>query len=120
MVGVVGLLTSPGRGLMIYFPLWLLVLPSIRLFSATRRIELTFIVLSVATLVGLYATWHQWEGGICWGPRFLLPAIPLLVVPIASLFSTWRTRPGVRIASCLVIGLSVAVAFSGTLVNYFE
>ena len=57
-------------------------------------------------------------GGVCWGPRFLIPAIPLLVVPIASLLTT--TRRDLQVASSCVLVVSAAIAFSGTVVNYFE
>jgi hypothetical protein len=26
----------------------------------------------------VYAKWHMWHGGYCWGPRFLVPLLPLL------------------------------------------
>ncbi len=120
VVGLFGLLASPGRGLLIYFPLWLVLLPGTHLLSRAGRFEYRFSLLCLATLVALYAKWHQWEGGICWGPRFLIPIIPLLMVPVASLLSKWHLRRDLRVAVSGVLLVSTAIAFSGTVVNYFE
>jgi hypothetical protein len=32
-----------------------------------------------------YSFRTQWEGGYCWGPRYLVPSILLLCIPIAAL-----------------------------------
>jgi hypothetical protein len=118
--GLVGLLASPGRGLLVYFPLWVLLIPAARYSRGERRDVLMFALLTVATLLALYSPWHQWEGGVCWGPRFLIPAIPPLMVPIAAVFEQWLPRRRPRLALLVVLGVSTAIAFSGTVVNYFE
>ncbi len=78
--GVAGLLVSPGRGLFIYMPL--AVLGFLRLRSSFRREPLwsTFALAVPVVLVALYCRWHGWDGGWAWGPRFLLPAMPFLLL----------------------------------------
>ncbi len=120
VAGLYGLLIAPGRGILIYFPLWFLLMPATRMFPRERRAELAFIIVSFGLLLGLHAKWHNWEGGVCWGPRFLLPAVPLLVVPIGALLETWPARQDVRVIATLVITAAIVVAFSGTMVNYLE
>ncbi len=77
-LGVFGLLLSPYRGLFWYSPILLLIVPGAFIL---RRQRSTIIIL---TLLGLqvvtYATWWSWHGGIVWGPRFLLPVMPLLML----------------------------------------
>jgi hypothetical protein len=29
----------------------------------------------------VYSKWWAWHGGWCWGPRFLVPVIPLILIP---------------------------------------
>ncbi len=68
----------PGRGVVFYAPI---VLAS--LFAA-RRLPVAARVLCIGApvvLVAVTARWFVWHGGTCWGPRFLIPALPLLVAP---------------------------------------
>ena len=61
----------------------------------------------------LYATWDSFEGGWCWGPRFLLPFVPVLHLAIPFLASdTRRARRPLLIALALlfVLGFTVNAA----------
>jgi hypothetical protein len=68
------------------------------MFRRWPRVTLLIAAL-VAVRLGFYGQWFGWDGGITWGPRFLVPMVPLLFVPIAF---TARHR--------LVTGLTVALA----------
>lgn len=66
------------KGLFLYFPLSLLaVFGLVRLVRERTRQGLIF-----AALLGFFllttATWWAWDGTAGWGPRLLMPAIPLL------------------------------------------
>ena len=101
LVGLKGLLISPGKSLFLYSPPLLLSL--IAFPKALRRWPalVFFCLSSSAAQVLVYARWHAWDGGWSWGPRFLLPVVPLfmpLVVPAlegaqqgrkALAFSVW-------------------------------
>ncbi|MFH1144350.1 MAG: hypothetical protein V1774_07385 [Candidatus Eisenbacteria bacterium] len=133
-----GLLVSPGRGLLIYFPaamLGLLCLPSVRK-SAGAGISWTwpfwtaFTWTALLALVALYSQWHEWEGGWCWGPRFLVPIIPLLCLQLAPFYSRWSAgsqprgycwkRRALRWGGVTLLGLSCFIAFSGTIASYTD
>lgn len=83
--GLYGLLLSPGGGLFVFVPLLLLSLLAFPRFFQRWRAD----AILVGGIVGLhllfYATWYDWEGGATWGPRYLLPLIPLLIVPLGFL-----------------------------------
>lgn len=84
-VGAFGLLFSPGRGLFIYAPLTLLLLFGIR--PAWRRLPRLYFGLigSVCLCYWLfYGAWFAWGGTWGWGPRFLLPILPLLLLFVAE------------------------------------
>lgn len=116
-VGLFGLLFSPGRSLFFYSPA-LLVVPFVfaRFF---RRRPLGFFVLGVFVLkLLLYAKWWSWNGGWSWGSRFLLPAVPLLCLPLNELFLRWRRIPPVlRAAALALLALGLYVQLLAVLVS---
>lgn len=92
--GLYGLLISPERGLLIFFPA---VLAPIfgweQLRGRMRSLGLLAAALILFSLVfhGLFWTWH---GGWTSGPRFLLPALAFAVPPIAELLMRWPELSG--------------------------
>jgi len=90
--GLRGLLVSPGRGLFIYCPILLATLPALPLFLWRHRVEglLSLSLAIIHTL--LHSKWFMWHGGFAWGPRFLVPIIPFLVIPLAPLVEGLRGR----------------------------
>lgn len=96
IVGVYGLLVSPGKGLLFHALPVVLSAIGIRRFWSSHRLEAGFIILaSAATVVGV-ALWRDWSGGWCWGPRLILNVLPLLMIPAAaslgSASSHWPRR----------------------------
>ena len=80
LVGVAGLVWSPARGLLWWFPAALIALAAIAvLWGIRRRFALAATVLSL-TLFLSSAFWPYWGGGLDWGPRLMLPGIPLMAV----------------------------------------
>lgn len=80
LVGVAGLLWSPARGLLWWFPGAFIAVAGVRvLWGANRRFALTAAVLSLTAFLSA-AFWPFWWGGLAWGPRLELPGIPLLAV----------------------------------------
>jgi len=118
--GIAGLLVSPGRGLLLYFPVWILVAAASRRFYRSHRLESLFIAGCPAVLLVLHARWHSWEGGWCWGPRFLLPAIPVLLIPLASMFQDPPRSRAARLAVAGVVVLGCLVALSGIWVDFSD
>jgi hypothetical protein len=118
--GLYGLVLSPGRGLLIHAPLVLVAAAGAR--SAWRRAPLLVALagtLLAARLV-FYARWWSWHGGTCWGPRFLVPAMPLLALGLAEVVGRWDVLPASRRALVgLVVALSLATQLVGA-VGYYE
>jgi hypothetical protein len=98
--GVAGLLFSPGRGLLFYAPTVLLALPGARLlWRRDRALILTAGTLFAGYLL-IYGRWWAWHGGWAWGPRFLVPTLPFLLL----LAGEAMTQPAGRRAA-LALGL---------------
>jgi len=78
--GLFGLLLSPGRGLLLYAPVVIAGVLGLRV-APRAAVWLCAGVPLLHLLV--VARWWSWEGGTAWGPRHLLPVLPLLAAPAA-------------------------------------
>jgi hypothetical protein len=89
LLGMYGLLFSPGKGLFVYIP-FLAALPfSAILFFRRAKAETILFAIVIAFYVLLFSLWYYWWGGTNWGPRFLVPTIPFLI---------WLTLPAIELA----------------------
>ncbi len=115
-VGLMGLLISPARGLLVFSPWILVLLPGLWRSGRSRdpfRIALLIGVLSTLALNALYA---DWWGGDSWGPRRLqelLPPLLLLGLPSRLEQSASFSLPNLRVVAPL-LALSVAIQGLGT------
>lgn len=92
LLGMYGLLFSPGKGLFIYIPALAALVFSVILFFRHARAE-TFLFSGIITFyVLLFSTWYYWWGGTNWGPRFLVPTIPFLILLITPAIELARAR----------------------------
>jgi hypothetical protein len=74
--GAAGLLFSPEKGVLLFAPIVILVvLGSIRLWTAGNRFVVVLTLTNLLVFFVLSATWHSWQGGWSWGPRLLLPGV---------------------------------------------
>jgi hypothetical protein len=102
------ILVTPYRGLFFSAPWLALALPGgVRLWRA-RRAEAAVCLAIALLFLWLNASLVDWEGGWAMGPRYLVPAIPFLVVLAAGLALPARVRPalsraGWAAAAALVI-----------------
>jgi hypothetical protein len=77
--GLLGLLFSPGRGLLWYSPVVLLAILGFREAWKTRPLEALLLAGLFAGFLGLHSFYENWHAGWSWGPRYLLPALPGLL-----------------------------------------
>jgi hypothetical protein len=118
-VGLAGLLLSPGRSVFLYSPVTGAGLAA--LLWLVRRDRGTALLLGGAFLVMLcfYSSLSHWDAERSYGPRYLLPVLPMLVMPLA--FWSGRHEPGDRLRALLLSGivvLSVLVQVPGVLVDF--
>jgi hypothetical protein len=113
-IGLTGLLVAPGKGLMWFAPAALLGVASLPRLMRTCA-GTGFLVAGVtATLSVLAACWWTWHGGWSWGPRLLVPIMPLAVMPLAWVFHDWAGEPpGRRVAVVVVVATSVVIQLVG-------
>lgn len=114
LLGLYGLLFSPGKGLFVYVPFLAVLAWAGGAFHRRARAEaLLFLAVSVVYLV-VFSTWYYWWGGTNWSPRFLVPLLPFLVLataPALELIESERRAAGRAYAAFTVL-VGVLVLFS--------
>jgi hypothetical protein len=118
LTGILGLLLSPGRGLLFFCPVLFACLPAAVSFARQHRLEAILVYLVSGVYVLLYGKWFMWHGGFAWGPRFLVPILPLLCITLAPLVDGLRGRW--RWAFWALFGLSAAVQLLGLSVHFIH
>lgn len=93
LLGMYGLLFSPGKGLFVYTPLLTALSWSAIVFYRRARAEWLLIGVTFAFYLVLFSMWYYWWGGTNWGPRFLVPTLPFLVLLIAPAVELALTKP---------------------------
>ena len=106
--GLLGFAVSPGKSIVL-FDLLVVLAPvgAVIAWRAGFRPEVSLLVVVCALYAVVYSAWWAWEGGWAWGPRFLLPVVPLLM----ALAATVLDRLPAPVAFVLVVvGAFVPVA----------
>lgn len=114
LLGLFGNLLSPGRGLFWYSPPLILALFVFRRFQKERPLENLLFIAITGTYLLFYSAYGDWAGGWCWGPRFLVPVIPFLILPLGYLVG----RKGWALALSALLALGGLVQVLGLAVNY--
>lgn len=116
--GLMGLLVSPAKGIVWFSPILLLsLLGACALWRRDREAALAIVAASLAWL-GLISRYYQWYGGGCWGPRFLVPLLPLWILPAAEVAEWARRSAAWRWGGAVVLAASVAVAVTPLVVPF--
>jgi hypothetical protein len=110
--GLWGLLFSPGKSVFLYCPPLILAALSLPLFLRRHgRTAIAALVMTVPCLLFISYLVY-WPGGWCWGPRYVLFMVPILLLPLSTLLGSELVR---RYRKLAVVVLSlVFVASAGT------
>ena len=86
------------RGLFLLSPLLLLAGPGFALWwrSGEHRPELWVALSSVGAMFLFNSSSIMWWGGFAVGPRYLLPMLPFMALPLIFLFREWENRLWVK------------------------
>jgi hypothetical protein len=103
-----GITFSPYRGMFFLSPALLLAAPGLVAWWRSKAWRAEWVALAgvIVSLFLFNASSAMWWGGYAVGPRYILPAVPFLALPIASWLSSVRWK------HWLLAGLGVVSAFS--------
>jgi hypothetical protein len=114
--GLVGLLASPGKGLIIYFPIVILLPLALKYMYRENR-WLFFLIIYIVLVHWLYfgslddRESRFWSGAIAWGPRYLIPVLPFITLAFGTLLARFkRGRLSLKVSI-------LAVCIAGFIVN---
>ena len=82
MAALYGLTLSPYRGLFFVSPI--LLLAFVGFVSMKRNRQFWSLIAIVTTYILAIASFRWWDGGFAFGPRYLVPIIPLLGIPMMA------------------------------------
>jgi hypothetical protein len=116
--GIAGLLISPGRGLFLYAPVLLMMLPATPSFFRRHRAEAALAGTIILVHLLLYGKWFMWHGGYAWGPRFMVPTLPFFVIGMAPVIEWARESIWWRRGFLVLAGLSGMIQILGLSVHF--
>lgn len=109
-IGLSSTLFSFGKGMLWFSPLAATGLMGMFGFAERRPSPGRLIMLVVGTHLAIVSQWWAWHGSWSFGPRLLLPILPLCMMPIADWLSRWtELTASSRRLFLLIAGASVAV-----------
>jgi hypothetical protein len=111
------LTVGPYRGLFFLSPVLVLAFPGLYLIWRARQ-HRHLAVLLAAIIGGFFlynASYLYWSGGSAIGPRFLVPLLPFLMLPLCVLFDRWWQSALGRGAIVLLAGLSLFNVWAQTI-----
>lgn len=111
-------LFSPYRGLLLLSPVLALGIVGYYMVLKRKTYGLDAALMIALLLVFLipYSAWNLWEGGWSYGPRFLIPGLPFLIMPLAYLLSANKSRLLYAVFFVLFIASS-SIQGLGALIN---
>lgn len=111
------LLFTPYKGIFIYNPILLLgILGYFKFFRVYRKESLLFLGIIMANLC-FYASFYSYHGDWCWGPRYLMIALPFYLLP---LFTLPRKNMVMKSILILLIITSFFIQLISVLQNEYE
>jgi hypothetical protein len=117
LTGVLGLLFSPARGLLVYSPvLGFAAYGAVRVFRGSRWTALRPFTVGALVIFVLYAKWTVWWGGWTYGPRLLLDVVPVACLLLLPAWESVATRSAGRVVFGVALGWSVLTAWLGACV----
>lgn len=113
LTGLFGLLLSPGKGLLWFSPLLILLFWAFGDFWKVKPREAACIAGIFAVNLLLYGSYTAWGGDGGWGPRYLAPLVPLLLLPVAFYVAKAKSLVKRIAIGLTVIGVIIQVGGTG-------
>ncbi|HVP39859.1 MAG TPA: hypothetical protein VMS93_11825, partial [Candidatus Saccharimonadales bacterium] len=116
-VGLYGQLLSAGKGLVWFAPPLLLLAAAWRPFARAHRAEAWTLAGAFLSSLLLTSSFRAWAGDGSWGPRYLVPFVPLLMLPVAAALGR-PAGPGLRRWAWGLLLVGALVQWGGVSIYY--
>jgi hypothetical protein len=104
LVSLYAYLFSPGQSVFVFSPLLVMAPWYFPAFAARYRAEFRVIMALTVAYVGLYSVSGQWHGQWTFGPRYLMPLVPLLLLPLGVWLPGIRRGPAIAVLVLALLG----------------
>ena len=84
VTGELGLLISPGVGLLFFAPILFTIFFSFPDFFKNHKGETIFVLGFITLFIIELGSFQHWHGLNSWGARYLIPLIPFLLLPLGA------------------------------------
>jgi hypothetical protein len=114
LIRTFGQFLSPAKGLLFYSPILLFTSYGwVEVWKRQRAVACIVLGLTLGVLY-VYGNNATWYGGLVWGPRFMLPLVPLFAISIAGGLTSrnWIARGGVMLSAMLSLTAQVGVVIA--------
>ena len=110
--GILGLIAGKQGSVLLHFPVVIFALIGWPMFFKIHPREAPLILAFAAALFVVTSAFTNWKGSSCYGPRYLLPVLPLVSVPFVY-FVDWIRQLGSQALKWLLRGaLFASLAYS--------
>jgi hypothetical protein len=109
LISTWGFLFSPGKSIFLYTPPLLLAALGLPRFWRGHRQTVLVMLATIVPVVLFYGRFPSWPGDWAWGPRYVIFAIPVLLLPAIAFLSCLRWPGRSLVAGVLVLGLCVQI-----------
>ena len=125
LTGFLGFTVSPEKSLVLFEPLLLLTVLLLVLYRHKIPIQVSMLCLTIITslcfYITFYSTYAAWQGGSCWGPRFL--TVPLEMLGMLSIPLLLKIYPNFKnkiepIGYAILISISFIIQVSSVIFWY--
>ena len=114
-LNLLALLFSPGVGLFVFVPITLLSFTSFLDFYKKEKTHCIIFIIIISSFLIYYSQLEFWHGLVSWGPRYLLPVMPFLLLPLAA-----SIEKRINKKFFLLIGFLAALGFVINFVNIIQ
>ena len=88
-----GFFFSKQKSVFLNFPLMIFALPGWPAFIKHHRFDAITALLFGVVLLVINSAFRNWQGGACYGPRYLLPVAPILSLPFIHVLGCLSRSP---------------------------
>jgi hypothetical protein len=111
LLRIYGQLLSPVKGLVFYMPIFVLAMLGLWYMRRHHLFVTMGVGFAFVALLGATSFYSVWYGGQSWGPRLLVPIIPIIIIPLASLWDRLERWPlHVLVLSLFLVSVSIQFA----------